>query len=83
MQRDKQRLKNLKVQESRGISMEKYILIGDSGHAKVIEDCIVSNGNQVIAKLDDKYTDTFKEGPYLKGPISNIYDLLADDIKVV
>lgn len=63
--------------------MEKYILIGDSGHAKVIEDCIVSNGNQVIAKLDDKYTDTFKEGPYLKGPISNINDLLADSVKVV
>ena len=63
--------------------MEKYVLIGDSGHAKVIEDCIVSNGNQVIAKLDDKYTDTFKEGPYLKGPISNVYNLLADGIKVV
>lgn len=48
--------------------MTNFILIGDSGHAKVIEDCIVAAHGKVIAKLDDKYTTLFQEGPYLKAP---------------
>ncbi|PSL40748.1 hypothetical protein B0H99_104210 [Planomicrobium soli] len=35
------------------------ILIGDSGHASVIADNVVSCGNRVVAKLDDKYTGLF------------------------
>lgn len=63
--------------------MTKYILIGDSGHAKVIEDCIVANGNCVVAKLDDKYNTKFQEGPYLKGPISMVEELLSEETKVI
>lgn len=63
--------------------MTEYILIGDSGHAKVIEDCIIANAHKVIAKLDDKYTSIFKEGPYTKGPLSCIEDLIGDNTKVI
>lgn len=63
--------------------MIEYILIGDSGHAKVIEDCIIANSNKVIAKLDDKYSSIFKEGPYIKGPLSCIKSLLKNNTKVV
>lgn len=63
--------------------MSKYILIGDSGHGKVIEDCIRSNSGQVIAKLDDKYQSSFKEGPYMKGPLSIIKELVNEDVKVI
>lgn len=64
--------------------MKNYVLIGDSGHAKVIEDCIVANGYRVIAKLDDKYTTSFQDGPYLKGPLCVIKDLLNNNnIKVI
>lgn len=63
--------------------MTSYILIGDSGHAKVIEDCIVASGNHVIAKLDDKYSSKFQEGPYIKGPISIIEELLSEYTKVI
>lgn len=61
----------------------KYILIGDSGHSKVIEDCIRANGHQVIAKLDDKYPTIFKEGSYTKGPIAAIETILDQETKVV
>lgn len=61
----------------------KYILIGDSGHGKVIEDSIRANGHQVIAKLDDKYQSIFREDVYTKGPISAIKKLLNEETKVV
>ena len=60
-----------------------YILIGDSGHGKVIEDCIRANGHQVIAKLDDKYPSLFKVDSYMKGPIASIENLLDEKSKVV
>jgi len=63
--------------------LEKIILIGDSGHAKVIEDCIRSQGGSVIAKLDDRYKETFYEEHLIKGPIVLIEELLTDKIKVV
>lgn len=63
--------------------MSNYILIGDSGHGKVIEDCIRANGEQVIAKLDDKYQSRFQEGPYLKGPLSIIKELVNENTKVI
>lgn len=82
MQRDMLPLKNLRV--TRGDkSMKKFILIGDSGHSKVIQDCIVSNGDTVIAKLDDKYSSSFKEGPFMKGPISFLENLITPDIEVI
>jgi len=61
----------------------KYILIGDSGHGKVIEDCIRANGHQVIAKLDDKYQSIFQEDIYTKGPISAVENILDEETKVV
>ena len=63
--------------------MINFILIGDSGHGKVIEDCIVAANGKVIAKLDDKYTNLFQEGPYLKGPISSINGLIEENTKVI
>ncbi|MEC1177747.1 acetyltransferase [Metasolibacillus meyeri] len=60
-----------------------YILIGDSGHSKVIEDCIRANGHQVIAKLDDRYQSVFKEDVYIKGPMTIIQDLLDEKTKVI
>jgi acetyltransferase EpsM len=62
--------------------LEKIILIGDSGHGKVIEDCILSKGGLVVAKLDDRYKEKFEVGHIVKGPISLINELLTDDIKV-
>ncbi|WP_342559436.1 acetyltransferase [Metasolibacillus sp. FSL K6-0083] len=61
----------------------RYILIGDSGHSKVIEDCIRANNHQVIAKLDDKYESVFKERACMKGPISAISDLLDEKTKII
>lgn len=63
--------------------MDKIILIGDSGHGKVIEDCIRSQGSKVIAKLDDRYKEQFYEDSVIKGPIELIEDLLIDEVKVV
>ncbi|WP_042470999.1 acetyltransferase [Bacillus ndiopicus] len=60
-----------------------YILIGDSGHGKVIEDCIMANGHQVTAKLDDKYEELFKEDAYIKGPISAVHKLLNKETKII
>lgn len=63
--------------------MQRFILIGDSGHSKVIADCITSNGNQVIAKLDDKYTHQFEEEAIVKGPLSLLHQFLDEDVKVI
>ena len=62
--------------------MFEYILIGDSGHAKVIEDCIIANAHKVIAKLDDKYTSVFREGPYTKAPFL-VLMLLNENTKII
>lgn len=63
--------------------MEKIILIGDSGHAKVIEDCIRSQGGNVIAKLDDRYKEQFCEEDVVRGPLALIEELLTEEVKVV
>ncbi|WP_336046133.1 acetyltransferase [Solibacillus ferritrahens] len=75
-------MKNLKVTKG-DKSMKKFILIGDSGHSKVIQDCIMSNGDIVIAKLDDKYSSPFKEGPFMKGPISFLESIITPGIEVI
>lgn len=63
--------------------MISYILIGDSGHGSVIEDCIIARGHKVIAKLDDKYENIFQDGAYLKGPLSVVHYLIKEDVKVI
>ncbi|PSL40746.1 acetyltransferase EpsM [Planomicrobium soli] len=60
------------------------ILIGDSGHARVIADNIVSCGNNVVAKLDDKYTELFNRGGCWFGPVSEANSLIKkEEAKVI
>ncbi|WP_255472909.1 acetyltransferase [Planomicrobium sp. CPCC 101079] len=60
------------------------ILIGDSGHARVIADNITSSGNRVVARLDDKYTEPFKEDGCWLGPVSEVHTLIEqEEAKVV
>lgn len=54
------------------------ILIGDSGHAKVIADIINSNGDRVIAKLDDKYSNSCVEKECWIGPLSDLDSLMKE-----
>ena len=56
-----------------------YILIGDSGHSKVITDIIQANGDCVIAKLDDKYKEPFIDENIIKGPLKHISNLTQTD----
>lgn len=60
------------------------ILIGDSGHARVIADNIISSGSRVIARLDDKYTELLQENDCWYGPSSEVHGLIEkEDAKVV
>ncbi|QUW21255.1 acetyltransferase [Sporosarcina sp. Marseille-Q4063] len=57
--------------------MKKVVIIGDSGHAKVVSDVVNSNDNMnVFAKLDDKYLEVFVEDDLIKGPISHLKELM-------
>ena len=55
------------------------ILIGDSGHAKVIADTVISAGNRVVARLDDKYNELTKEDGCWFGPVSEIHAILEKE----
>ncbi|MGK7376366.1 NeuD/PglB/VioB family sugar acetyltransferase [Planococcus sp. 1R117A] len=55
------------------------LLIGDSGHAKVITDIVNSSGNQVVAKLNDKYAELFKEDGCWFGPVSEVHSLIEKE----
>ncbi|MBZ5202006.1 acetyltransferase [Planomicrobium chinense] len=55
------------------------ILIGDSGHARVITDNLASCGHQVIAKLDDKYSKLFKESGCWFGPVLEVHSLIEQE----
>ncbi|WP_390285376.1 acetyltransferase [Ureibacillus sp. GCM10028918] len=63
----------------------EIILIGDSGHAKVIRECVESNGYKIVAILDDKYQGIYFENEVLKGPIDElVYELIKkNDRKLV
>ncbi|OAS17195.1 acetyltransferase [Paenibacillus oryzisoli] len=52
------------------------VVIGEGGHSKVIRDIIRSKPlNQIVAMLDDKYSElTYREGMY-QGPISAAHQL--------
>lgn len=57
--------------------MNKIIIIGDSGHSKVIEDIVKSHDDYtIIAKLDDRYDSKFKDNGMIKAPINDVYSLL-------
>lgn len=57
----------------------KIILIGDSGHGKVVTDCVVSNGGQIVAKLDDKYEQLVNENGVWIGPVSKTRSLIEEE----
>lgn len=57
--------------------MKKVVIIGDSGHAKIVADIVNStDGMNVYAKLDDKYTKVFIEDGFLKGPVNHLHELI-------
>jgi len=63
--------------------VRKIVIIGDSGHAKVITDIVNSNDDMsVFAKLDDKYQEVFVEDGLLKGPVSHLDELIESDSKI-
>lgn len=55
------------------------ILIGDSGHARVIADNVVSSGNRVVARLDHKYTELFVRNGCTFGPVSEVHQLIEKE----
>lgn len=64
--------------------MKKFILIGDSGHAKVIEDCVNSCSDfEVIAKLDERYEEILTTKVITRGPVSILKDLLTEDCGII
>ena len=64
--------------------MKKLILIGDSGHAKVIEHVAIRSGWNVIAKLDDKYSEEkIDRNGQIKGPTKIISNLLEKETYVL
>ncbi|MFJ7934424.1 acetyltransferase [Sporosarcina sp. NPDC096371] len=63
--------------------MKKIVIIGDSGHAKVISDIVNSNDDlSVYAKLDDKYQEVFVEDGLLKGPVSHLQELMKSELQI-
>lgn len=55
------------------------ILIGDSGHSKVIADCVHSiKGFQVVAKLDDKHSEKHLAEGIIKGPLAVLQELMIE-----
>jgi len=64
--------------------VRKIVIIGDSGHAKVIADVVNSNDDMsVYARLDDKYQKVFVEEGLLKGPVSHLDKLLEIDSEIL
>lgn len=60
------------------------VLIGDSGHAKVIKDMLLANGDHIMGILDDKYLATFIDEEIVKGPVRHLEVLLKDkQVKVI
>lgn len=57
----------------------KVILIGDSGHARVIADNVISNGDTVVARLDDKYNELEKKLDCWYGPSSMVHQLIEQE----
>lgn len=63
--------------------MRKIVIIGDSGHAKVIADIVNANSEQVVyAKLDDKYASVFIEDGIIKGPLDQLSILLEENAEL-
>lgn len=55
------------------------ILVGDSGHAKVITDCVHSiKGFKVVAKLDNKYIEEQFADGIINGPLAILQDVMIE-----
>ncbi|GGI16656.1 MULTISPECIES: acetyltransferase [Gottfriedia] len=62
----------------------RIIILGNGGHSKVIQDMISSLKNhEILAVLDEKYTDEKQENGIIYAPISYLQKFLDDDVKVV
>lgn len=60
--------------------MKRVVILGDSGHSKVISDLIHSNeGMSLTAKLDDRYDEVFVREGVTKGPIAYLRQLLQEE----
>ncbi|RSK33703.1 acetyltransferase [Bhargavaea beijingensis] len=60
--------------------MKKVVILGDSGHSKVISDLIYSTeGMLLTAKLDDRYNEAFVREGVTKGPIRYLRQLLQEE----
>ncbi|SEI92199.1 sugar O-acyltransferase, sialic acid O-acetyltransferase NeuD family [Bhargavaea ginsengi] len=63
--------------------MKKVVILGDSGHSKVVADLIHSNeGMSLTAKLDDRYDEVFVGEGVTKGPISHLRQLLQEESNI-
>src|SRR5690606_34211252 len=59
--------------------MKKVVILGDSGHSKVIADLIHANKSMaLIAKLDDRYDEVFVHDGVTKGPTAHLKQLLRE-----
>lgn len=57
----------------------KIILIGDSGHARVIAEAVVSAGGQIIARLDGKYIELVEKDGCAFGPVAKVHMLIEKE----
>ncbi|KAB7707375.1 acetyltransferase [Bacillus aerolatus] len=63
--------------------MKPIAVIGEGGHSKVVQDTIQAMGEyQLIALLDDKYTEPSKEGKVILAPVSYAFELMQIETKV-
>ncbi len=57
--------------------MKKLIVIGDSGHAKVIKDIAVSLDYRIVAVLDDKYTER-TDSSIIFSPLIHLNEIIKE-----
>lgn len=55
------------------------ILIGDSGHARVITDNLASCGHRVVARLDDKHAELVQQDGCWLGPVAEVHGLIEKE----
>ncbi|SIT73571.1 acetyltransferase [Edaphobacillus lindanitolerans] len=64
--------------------MIRVVVIGDSGHSKVVEDLVNANPEvSLLAKLDDRYDEVFERHGIIRGPLSYLKRIIDPDTKVV
>lgn len=62
----------------------KVIILGDGGHSRVIQEMLERLGtDEVIAILDDKYTQGFQRNGVIHAAISFLWNLLRSNTKIV